>query len=146
VIAGTVSLSTETNGLIVKDVVNSSLLAVRQSKGLKGSGFKTVIIMGDHTQDQDTLKRVAAELDLDWKPRGVRVYWVDVPISGKTLMRDHLTGLDKTISPSRMVAIDDAAELMVVDRQQKWVRREAIPKEDLDFVTPQLGKIFIDLK
>jgi hypothetical protein len=60
-------------GLVTKDVVNSALLAARKSKGLVGAGFRNVMIMGDDTFGQDTLQRVAKDLDGDWEPRGVRV-------------------------------------------------------------------------
>lgn len=144
VIGGTVSLSPETYALVTKDVVNTALIAVRGSDGLVGTGFKTVLIMGDHSQGQDTLERTAKDLDREWKPKGVRVYYIDVARTGKALMEDHLAKLNKNIPRSRMTPIDDAAELMSVDR--KWVREDKIPAEDRAIVSAELGKLFVDFK
>src|SRR5713226_845063 len=71
VAAGTVSLSDEVYALVTKDVVNSAILGVRKSEGLVGTGFKHVMVMGDHTQGQETLQRVAKELDQEWNRKAV---------------------------------------------------------------------------
>ena len=143
VVAGTVSLSDDVYALVTKEVVNSALLAVRKSEGLVGPGFKFVIIMGDHTVGQDTLQRVAADLDSQWTSKGVRVHYVDLAPSGKILMRQHLKTLDPNLTQARTTAIDDDSELMSVDRTR--VREDKIPTEDR-LASPELGKIFIDLK
>jgi creatinine amidohydrolase len=146
VTSGTISLSPETAALVVKDVVNSAVQAVRQSQGLVGTGFKNVMIMGDHTQGQDTLQRVAKELDRDWKPKGVRVYFIDLGPSGKKQMEEYLTKLNQDIPRARMTPIDDAAEFMTVDRDHRWVREDKLPPVDRKVVSPEIGKIFVDFK
>ena len=83
VAGGTVSLSDEVYALVTKDVVNSAILGVRKSEGLVGTGFKHVMVMGDHTQGQETLQRVAKDLDQEWKSKGVRVHYIDVALIGK---------------------------------------------------------------
>src|SRR5207237_8976566 len=66
IVGGTVSLSDETYALVTKDVINSALRAVRESEGIVGAGFKSVMVMSDHSQGQDNLQRVARHRDADW--------------------------------------------------------------------------------
>jgi hypothetical protein len=144
IVGGTVSLSDETYALVTKDVVNSTLRAVRESEGLVGAGFKNVMVMSDHSQGQDTLQRVARDLDAEWKPKGVRVYYIDLAPVGKRLMNDYLKKLN--IPASRMTPIDDETELMFVDHDHQWVRHDRIPQEERTVATPETGKIFVDYK
>jgi creatinine amidohydrolase len=146
VIGGTISLSPETYALVTKDVVNTALLAVRGSDGLAGTGFKTVFIMGDHSQGQDTLERVAKDLDREWRAKGVRVHYIDVARSGKAMMEDYLGKLNQNIPRQRMTPIDDAAELMSVDPDRRWVREDKIPSDERKLVSATLGKTFVDFK
>jgi creatinine amidohydrolase len=143
IVGGTVSLSDEAYGLVTKDVVNSAILAVKKSAGLVGSGFSNVMIMGDHNTGQETLQRVAKDLDLEWKSKGVRVYYIDVGPSGKTLMMEHLKKTNPGVPVARMTPIDDNSELMSVDRAR--VREDKIAAEDR-ISSPELGKIFLDFK
>jgi creatinine amidohydrolase/Fe(II)-dependent formamide hydrolase-like protein len=141
VAGGTVSLSDEVYALVTKDVVNSAILAVRKSEGIAGTGFKHVMIMSDHTQGQETLQRVAKDLDQEWKPKGVRVHYIDVALIGKKLMSDYLSKRD--VPARRHTPIDDDSELMRVDRTR--VRDDKIPPEDR-IASPELGKTFMDFK
>ncbi len=144
VVGGTVSLSDETYALLTKDVINSSLRAVRESEGFVGSGFKNVMVMSDHSQGQDTLQRVARDLDAEWRSKGVRVYYVDLAPVGKRLMEEHLKKLN--VPAPRMTPIDDETELMFVDHDHQWVRQDKIPNEERQIATPETGKIFVDFK
>lgn len=146
VVGGTLHLMPETHALLIKDVVNSAILAVRGSEGLVGTGFKNVMIMGDHTQGQDTLKRVASDLDREWKPKGVRVFYIDEGNAGKNQMEDYLAKLNRGITKARMTGIDDAAELMAVDPEHKWLRVDQLHADERDIITPQAGKQFLDYK
>lgn len=142
VIAGTISLSEETYGLVTKDVVNTAILA---------AGFKNVMIMGDHSQGQDVLKRVAKELDQEWKSKGAHVYYIDLAPSAKTYMRDYFAkqGIvdDRKVDPTdRPTRIDDNSELSSIDRDHKWVRQDAIPSADRNLSTPKVGKTLTDWK
>lgn len=141
VVGGTVSLSEEVYGLIAKDVVNSAILSVRKSKGLVGTGFKHVLLMGDHGQGQETLQRVATELDQAWKSNGVRVHYIDVALIGKKLVVDYLS--KRNVPTARHTPIDDDSELMRVDRRR--VREDKIAPDDR-IASPELGQVFIDFK
>jgi creatinine amidohydrolase/Fe(II)-dependent formamide hydrolase-like protein len=144
IVGGTVSLSDETYSLVTKDVINSTLRAVRESEGLVGPGFKSVMVMSDHSQGQDTLQRVAKDLDAEWKSKGVRVYYIDLAPVGKRLMNDYLKKLN--VPAPRMTPIDDETELMFVDHEHQWVRQDKIPSEERRVATPETGKIFVDFK
>lgn len=144
VVGGTVSLSDETYALVTKDVVNSTLRALRESEGFVGPGFKNVMLMSDHSQGQDTLQRVAKDLDSEWKSKGVRVYYIDLAPIGKRLMNDYLA--KQNVPAARMTPIDDETELMFVDRDHQWVRQDKIPADERKIATPETGKIFVDFK
>jgi hypothetical protein len=144
VVGGTVSLSDETYALVTKDVINSTLRAVRESEGLTGAGFRNVMVMSDHSQGQDTLQRAARDLDAEWKSKGVRVYYIDLAPVGKRLMEDYLKKLN--VPAPRMTPIDDETELMFVDRDRQWVRQDRIPAEERAVATPETGRIFVDFK
>jgi creatinine amidohydrolase/Fe(II)-dependent formamide hydrolase-like protein len=146
VVGGTIHLMPETHALLMKDVVNSAILAVRGSEGLVGTGFKNVMIMGDHTQGQDTIRRVASDLDREWKPKGVRVFYIDEGNAGKLQMEEYLGKLNRNITRARMTGIDDAAELMAVDPDHRWLRVDKLPADERDIITPQAGKAFLDFK
>ena len=144
IVGGTISLSDETYALVTKDVINSALRAVRESEGFTGSGFKNVMVMSDHSQGQDTLQRVARDLNAEWRSKGVRVHYVDLAPIGKRLMEDYLKKLN--VPAARMTPIDDETELMFVDRDHQWVRMDKIPSEERKVATPETGKIFVDFK
>lgn len=144
IVGGTVSLSDETYALVTKDVINSTLRALRESEGFVGPGFKNVMVMSDHSQGQDTLQRVARDLDAEWRSTGVRVYYIDLAPVGKRRMEEYLKKLN--IPAARMTPIDDETELMFVDRDHQWVRLDKIAPEERKVATPETGKIFIDFK
>jgi creatinine amidohydrolase/Fe(II)-dependent formamide hydrolase-like protein len=131
--AGTVSLNAETFALLSKDVAVSALAV----------GFKHVMFLGDHGESQATLKRVAAELDAEWKPRGGRVYFIPVYEEGEAAFQAHL---GKMGVPSNLhTPIDDASELLALDRS-RWVRTERLKPEIGSVASGSLGQTFIDNK
>jgi hypothetical protein len=144
IVGGTVSLSDETYALVTKDVINSALRAVRESEGFVGSGFKDVMVMSDHSQGQDTLQRVARDLDGEWRSKGVRVHYVDLAPVGKRRMEEYLKKLN--VPAPRMTPIDDETELMFVDHDRQWVRQDKIPSDERTIATRETGKIFVDFK
>ena len=60
---GSVSLAPETFGGVAREVAESAISA----------GFRNIFLMGDHGGGQDVLKKVAAELDAQWSPKGIRI-------------------------------------------------------------------------
>lgn len=63
---GTINVSDETFGLVAREVALSAISA----------GFKNVILMGEHGWGQDALKRVAEELNGQWAPKSIHVYYI----------------------------------------------------------------------
>ena len=62
---GTIDLSAETFSKVNEEVTAS----------LVRSGFKYVILMGDHGGNQEPLKKLAPKLDEKYRPQGVRVFF-----------------------------------------------------------------------
>jgi hypothetical protein len=61
-------------------------------------------------------------------------------------MEDYLGKLNQNIPRQRMTPIDDAAELMSVDPDRRWVREDKIPGDERKLVSATLGKTFVDFK
>jgi creatinine amidohydrolase/Fe(II)-dependent formamide hydrolase-like protein len=140
---GTVTLSDATFGAIAREVALSAIAA----------GFKNVALMGDHGGGQDALKQVATELDQEWSSKGVHVYYIPDPYykSGE-LVRDYL--IEHGLTPGRHAGIHDTSEVLFLDKEQKWIRKDELvagdEKSGVDGDPRQasaaLGKIFLDIK
>jgi creatinine amidohydrolase/Fe(II)-dependent formamide hydrolase-like protein len=112
---GTVSLSDQTFGAVAQEVAQSAIAA----------GFKHVVLMGDHGGGQEALKQVASALD----GKGARVHYVG----------DHYF---KSQAPH--AGVEDTAELMYLDRDGKWIRRDKLG--DSRKASAEQGKRLLDTK
>ena len=131
---GTTSLSDETFAAVSRAIAYSAIAA----------GFKYVALMGDHYGGQDALRNVALEIDAEWSSKGVRVFYVPVYDEGEGQMKQYLTQLQ--VPAERQTPIDNAAEVMAVDTDNRWVRHDRLPPEDARIVSAELGRMFIDNK
>jgi len=140
---GTVSLSEATFAAVAREVALSAL----------GAGFKNVVLMGEHGDGQGALERVARQLDRTWAAKGAHVYYIpDAYYAAQRRVRAYLVA--HGLPASRHAGIHDTSELMALDPEQRWVRREALaqgtPKNGVDGDPRQasatLGKIFLDIK
>ena len=140
---GTVSLSEETFGAVARDVAVSALAA----------GFKNVALMGDHGGGQQTLKKVAEALNAEWSPKGVHVYYIpDLYYKEKEQMKEYLTKRNMAIDEH--AGIDDTSEVMFIDKENKWVRKDKLAPDDGKMgvrgdptqASVELGKMFIEFK
>lgn len=95
--AGTINVSVQTFAAVARDVAASAI----------ASGFRTVVLMGDHGGGQDELKMVAAELD---GRSGTRVIYVGDAYYKTT---------------GKHAGVEDTSELLYVARDK--VRGENIP-------------------
>ena len=140
--AGSISVTDETYGAIAREVVTSAIVA---------TGFKNVMLMGDHGFGMDTegvfdggrLKKVAEELDAEWRSRGTRVYYI--PVDGEVdhrMIPDYLT--QRNVPAKVQTSVDDISEVWSVD--QKGIREDKIPPDIRTFVSPELGRTFTELK
>ena len=94
--AGSVNVSPQTFAAVARDVANSAV----------ATGFKTVVLMGDHGGGQDELKAVAGELN---GRGGAWVIYV-----GDAYYK----------STGEHAGVEDTSELLYLDRDGRWVRRE----------------------
>jgi creatinine amidohydrolase len=116
---GTVSLSEDTFGAVAREVALSAIAA----------GFKNVALMGDHGGGQQTLKKVAEALNAEWSPKGVHVYYIsDLYYKEKEQMKEYLTKRNMVIDEH--AGIDDTSEVMFVDKDNKWVRKDKLAPDN----------------
>jgi creatinine amidohydrolase len=140
---GTVSLSEDTFGAVAREVALSAIAA----------GFKNVALMGDHGGGQQTLKKVAEALNAEWSPKGVHVYYIsDLYYKEKEQMKEYLTKRNMVIDEH--AGIDDTSEVMFVDKDNKWVRKDKLAPDngkmgvrgDPTQTSTGLGKMFVEFK
>jgi creatinine amidohydrolase len=140
---GSVSVTEETFAATAREVALSA----------RAAGFKYVFLMGDHGGGQQALQRVATELDLQWAGSGVRAFYVpDLYFRSEQLARDYLA--TKGLAPGEHAGVSDTSELMHIDRDRKWIRRDKLgqarPESGVDGdprgATPALGQRFIEYK
>jgi creatinine amidohydrolase len=131
--AGTVSINPATFALLSRDVAMSALAV----------GFKYVLFLGDHGESQPTLKKVAAELDAEWAPRGSRIFFIPVYEEGEAAFQAHLRKMN--VPANLHTPIDDAAELLALDGR-RGVRPDKLKPEIASVASAGLGKTFLDNK
>ena len=132
--AGTISVSHETLAAVSRDVAISALTV----------GFTHVVMLGDHGETQDVIREVAAALDVEWRSKGGRVFFIPVYQEGEDRMREILTALD--VPGNRTTAIDDASEMMALDSANRWVRPDQLADDIAAVASADLGRQFIDGK
>ena len=148
--SGSVNVSEATFGAVAHDVALSAISA----------GFKNVVLMGDHGGGQSTLAKVAKEMDKDWAPKGIHVYYIpDLYYKEKDFMKEYLQkhGLPVDLH----AGTDDTSEVMYVDKMvndgsPKWIRPGKLVNSrgndgtgvngDQTKATLELGKMFTDAK
>jgi creatinine amidohydrolase/Fe(II)-dependent formamide hydrolase-like protein len=140
---GSVSLSPETFGGVARETAESAISA----------GFRNIFLMGDHGGGQDVLKKVAADLDALWATKGIRVRYVpDLYYKSQKQVDRYLK--EHGLPGGAHAGIPDTAQVMFLDRDQRWIRRDKLaPGDKANGVdgdprqaTPEMGKIFIQYK
>jgi creatinine amidohydrolase len=148
--AGSVSISEETFAAVAHDVSLSAIAA----------GFKNVVLAGDHGGGQSTLAKVAEEMNKEWGPKGIHVYYIpDLYYKEKDVMKDYLPkhGLPVDLH----AGTDDASEVLYVDKMvngdsAKWIRSGKLVNSKADDgsgvigdqtkATVEMGRMFTDAK
>ena len=93
---------------------------------LIANGFKNVVLLGDHGGGQKELKEVAARLDAKYAPKGIRVVYSDGPYTRAN--DDFFAWLAKNGYPaSTHAGIPDTSELLYLEGNQHWIRKELLP-------------------
>lgn len=151
---GTVALRDETLAAVVRDVVTTAA-----TPPPNGSGFKYIILLGDHGgSGQDVLEEVAEELDREWSAKGTQIFFFPVYAEAKREMVQHLAQLDSPAmcrNTEKMntchIALDDIAEVMFLGKvhhgeETKWIRKDKIASSLVKLATPELGETLIEQK
>jgi len=90
------------------------------------TGFKNVVLMGDHGGGQNELKEVAAKLDTKHAPEGVHVYFCDEVYEKANGDFDKWLAANGYPSSSH-AGIPDTSEMMYLGSDKGWVRPAEIP-------------------
>lgn len=131
---GTVNLSDSVFAAVANDVAMSALAA----------GFTCVVLMGDHGGGQKALEAVALSLDSACTPKGSHVYYIpDVYFKAKQEMKKYLA--DHELPEDDHAGIDDTSELLFLDDNNQWVRKDKLDG-NVTKATRELGGTFIRLK
>jgi creatinine amidohydrolase len=113
---GTIGISSKTFSDINQEVAEQ----------LIANGFKNVVLIGDHGGGQKELKDLAVTLDAKWSPKGVRVVYSDGPYTQANT--EFFAWLDKNgYPPSEHAGIPDTSELLYLEGNQRWIRKELLP-------------------
>lgn len=149
---GTVDVSAETFARVNEDVALSMAKA----------GFKYIVLMGDHADNQPSLKALAARLDEKLRPQGVRVLYSSDAYSKSNVEIDAYLK-EHGYPPSRHAGISDTSMTWAIDenyvRPDKLVVGGPVPpagsplalgeigvEGDPRRSSPKLGRRFLDLR
>jgi len=123
---GTIGLTPEILGILLERIVEQSM----------ATGFKNVVIMGDHGGGQPaTYAEVAKKMDAKYAPEGRHVYFCD-EVYAKA-QNDFDDWLVKNGYPrSSHAGIPDTSTMLYLGGDKGWVRKELIPTAEGDPVPP----------
>jgi creatinine amidohydrolase len=113
-----------------------SAILERVSEQAIATGFKNVILMGDHGGGQpDAYATVAKKLDEKYAPKGIHVYFCDEVY--KKAQDDFDEWLVKNGYPrSSHAGIPDTSTMLYLGGDKGWVRKDLIPTAEGDPVPP----------
>jgi creatinine amidohydrolase len=119
---GTIGLTPELLGAILERVVEQTMT----------TGFKNVVIMGDHGGGQPaTYKEVATKMDAKYAPEGKHVYYCDnVYIKAQGDFDEWLVA--HGYPRSSHAGIPDTSTMLYLGGDKGWVRKELIPTAEGD--------------
>ena len=121
------------------------------SRALREDRFTNVVVIADEGSGPGdrSVEDLAGRLSAGWGASGVRVHYVTAhemrPGQGMTINADYLRRwAGRTVPAERRKTVEDQAELLFVDPEHKWLRRDMIAVEDRGVVVPALGKILLE--
>lgn len=114
---GTIGLTNELLAAVLERITEQSIV----------TGFKNVILMGDHGGGQpDVYRDVAKKLDDKYAPQGIHVYFCDeVYAKAQGDFDKYLE--EKGYPRSSHAGIPDTSEMLYLGGDKGWVRKELIP-------------------
>ena len=115
-------------------LTNDILAAVleRITEQTIATGFKNVVLMGDHGGGQGPLgpknvyDTVAKKLDEKYAPQGIHVYYCDQVYAPAEAAFDKEL-MAKGLPVSTHAGISDTSELMYLEGNEHWVRKDQLP-------------------
>lgn len=158
---GTIGLTDDILALVLERIAEESIT----------TGFKNVVLMGDHGGGQPNVYRdVAAKLDAKYAPQGVRVVYCDEVYSKANADFDKWL-VDNGYPTSSHAGIPDTSEMLYLDSLGVWTRADLVKTAvgdpvrqqgqardpnarrvnngisgDASRSTPELGKKIFDMK
>ena len=119
-------------------LTNELLAAILERLGQQAivNGFKNVILMGDHGGGQgngagNVYRKVATKLDSAYAPKGIHVFYADSVYAPRQAAFDKW--LEEHGYPrSSHGGIPDTSEMMYLDTDGTWVRKELVPTANGD--------------
>ena len=123
---GTIGLTPELLGAILERVTEQSMT----------TGFKNVVIMGDHGGGQpQTYAEVAKKMDAKYAPEGRHVYFCD-EVYAKAQGDFDKWLQDHGYPSSSHAGIPDTSTMLYLGGDKGWVRKELIPTAEGDPMPP----------
>ncbi len=144
---GSISLSPATYGAVLQDVALNAAI----------TGFSTILLMGDHGDGQDVLKKVAQSLDRQLKDQAIQVHYIG-DLYYKSFERAKALLTQKRLAVTSHAGVVDTSELMFVAAQRKAssrllridqfaaARKELGSDGGVDQASAELGERFIAFK
>jgi creatinine amidohydrolase/Fe(II)-dependent formamide hydrolase-like protein len=114
---GTIGITPDLLSAILERIAEQSIV----------NGFKNVIVMGDHGGGQPKVyEDVAKKLTDKYAAQGIHVYYCDqVYKPANDAFNDYLAS--KGYPPSLHGGLPDTAEMLYLDKDKTWVRRNLVP-------------------
>ena len=123
---GTIGLTPELLGLVLERITEQTI----------ATGFKNVIVMGDHGGGQPaTYAEVAKKLEAKYAPEGKHVYFCDEVYAKAQGDFDEWL-VSKGYPRSSHAGIPDTSTMLYLGGDKGWVRKELIPTAEGDPVPP----------
>jgi len=116
---GTIGLTPEILAMVLERITDEAIK----------TGFKNVILMGDHGGGQgqpNTYAEVAKKLDARYAPQGMHVYFCDEVYAKANADFDKMLEA-KGLPRSSHAGIPDTSEMLYLGGDKGWVRKELIP-------------------
>ena len=143
---GTISVSSELFLGLVRQVAVTAM----------ASGFKTIVLIGDHGGGQAELGLVAQNLDADWRAKGVRVIHASNTGSGAAIAA-YLK--ERNIAAGGHAGVAETAQVLALDDRKTLVHTDKYPAMaagpepatgaapvNLGPATADMGRAFLEMK
>ena len=143
---GTISVSSELFLGLVRQVAVTAM----------ASGFKTIVLIGDHGGGQAELGLVAQNLDADWRAKGVRVIYASNTGSGAAI-NAYLK--ERNVVAGGHAGVAETAQILALDDKKTLIRADKYPAMaagpepatgaapvNLVPATAEMGRAFLEMK